>query len=61
MVKTNTKVFCKATIEGLTQNWPGGSYIVLRSKPMLPGERPLLAISYKYNSWKVLSFFSTSG
>ena len=24
MVKTNTKVFCKAKIEGLTKDWPGG-------------------------------------
>ena len=39
MVKTNTKGFCKATIEGLTKDWPGGYYIVLRSKHMLPGER----------------------
>ena len=54
MVKTNTKGFCKATIEGLTKDWPGGSYIVLRSKPMVPGERPLIAIGYKYNSRKVL-------
>ena len=44
MVKTNTKAFCKATIEGLMKDWPGGSYIVLRSKRMEPGESPLLAI-----------------
>ena len=36
MVKTNTKGFSKATIEGLTKDWPGGSYIVLRIKPMVP-------------------------
>ena len=61
MVKTNTNGFCKATIEGLTKDWPGGSCIVLRSKPMIPGERPLLAIGYKYNSRKVLSFVATAG
>ena len=61
MVKTNTKGFCKATIEGLTKDWPGGSYIVLRSKPMGPGERPLIAIGYKYNSRKVLYYFATAG
>ena len=33
MMKTNTKGFCKETIEKLTKNWPGGSYLVLRSKP----------------------------
>ena len=47
MVKIDTKGFCKATIEGLMKDWPGGSYIVLRSKPMVPGERLLLTIGYK--------------
>ena len=59
MVKTNTKVFCKETIENLTKDWPGGSYLLLRSKPMVPGDRPLIAISYKYNAQKVLSFIVT--
>ena len=47
MVKTNTKVFCKETIEKLTKNWPGGSYLVLRSKPMVPGGHLLISIGYK--------------
>ena len=59
MVKTNTKGFFKDTIEGLTKGCPGGSYIVLRSKHMVPEERPLLAIVYKYNCQKVLSFVAT--
>ena len=59
MVKTNTKGFCKETIEKLTKYWPGGSYLVLRSKPMVPGDRPLIAIGYKYNARKVLSFIVT--
>ena len=58
-VKTNTKVLCKEKIQKLTKNWPGGSYLVLRSKPMVPGGRPLIAIGYKYNSRKVLSFIVT--
>ena len=37
MVKTNTKRFCKAMIEGLTKDWSGRSYIVLGSKHMVPG------------------------
>ena len=57
--KTNTKGFCKETIEKLTKNWPRGSYLVLRSKPMVPGGRPLIAIGYKYNAQKVLSFIVT--
>ena len=53
-VKTNTKVFCKETIEKLKKYWPGGSYLVLRSKPMVPGVRTLIDIGYKYNTRKVL-------
>ena len=56
MVKTNTKGFCKAAVEGLTNYFLGGLYILLRSKTLVPGERPLLSIGYKYKSWKVLTF-----
>ena len=51
----------KATVEGLTKDWPGGSYIVLRRKTMVPGERQLLAIGYNYSHWNVLSFVATAG
>ena len=44
MVKKNTKGFCKDTIENLAMDCPGGSYLVLRSKSMVPGDRPLSAI-----------------
>ena len=44
VVKTNTKGFCKKIISNITKYWPGGSYLVLRSKPMIPGDRPLIAI-----------------
>ena len=54
MVKISTKGFCKATIEGLVKDWPGISYIELRSKPVVPGERLLLSIGYNYNYRKVL-------
>ena len=59
MVKNNTNGFCKATIEGSIKDWPGGSCILLRSKPMVPGERPLLAIGYNYNERKVQQFVDT--
>ena len=59
MVKTNNKLFCKEIIEKLTKDWSGGYYLVLRSKPMVPGGRPLIAIGYKYNTRKVLSFIVT--
>ena len=59
MVKTNTKGLCKETIEKLTTNWPGGSHLVLRSKPVVPGGRTLIAIGYNYNAQKVLYFIVT--
>ena len=59
MVKTNTRGFCKETIQKLTKDWPGGSYLLLRSKHMVPGDRPLIYIGYKYNAQKVLSFVFT--
>ena len=59
IVNTNTKGLRKETIVKLTKDWPGGSYLVLRSKPMVPGDRPLIAIGYKYNARKVLYFIVT--
>ena len=59
MVKTYTKYFCTDTIENITKDWPGGSYLVLRIKPMVSGGRPLIAVSQKYNVWKVLYFIVT--
>ena len=43
------------------KDWPGGSYLVLKSTPKFPGEIPLLAIGYKYNSRTVLGFIATEG
>ena len=59
MVKTNTKGFSKEKIEKLTKYWHGGSYLVLSSKPMLPEDRPLIAIVYKHNVRKFLYFTVT--
>ena len=53
-VKTSHRGFCSSTLEKLTRDWPGGSYLVLKSTPRFPGERLLLPIGYKYNSRKVL-------
>ena len=59
MVKTNTKGFYKDTIEKFTRDWPGVSYLVLRRKTMVPGDRPLISIGYKYNARKIISFIVT--
>ena len=41
-VKTSHRVFCLATLENLIKDWPGGSYLVMKSTPKVPGGRPLL-------------------
>ena len=46
-VKTSHKGFGLATLENLAKYWPGGSYLVLKSTPRVPGGRPLLDIGYK--------------
>ena len=61
LVKTSHEGFYLATLEKLMKDWPVGSYIVLKSTPIFPGERPLLAIRYKYNYRKVLGFIATEG
>ena len=46
-VKTIHKGFCLATLGKLIKYWPGGSYLVMKSTPIFPGERPILEIGYK--------------
>ena len=53
--------FCLFTLENLMKYWLGGSYLVMKSTPRVPGGRSLLAIGYKYNSRKVLGFIATEG
>ena len=60
-VKTNHMGFCLAKLDKLMKYWPGGSYLVMKSTPRFPGEIPLLAIGYKYNTSKVLGFIATEG
>ena len=59
IVKTNTKGSCNETIENMTNNCLGGSYLVLNIKPMMTGDRVLIYIGYKYITWKILSFIVT--
>ena len=59
VVKTNKKVFCKKIIENLKKDWPGGSYLVLNSKPMVSGDSSIIGIDYKYNARKVLYLIVT--
>ena len=59
MFKTNTKGLCKYIIDNMINYCPGGSYLALKIKSVVPGDRPLIYISYKYNAWNVLSFIAT--
>ena len=43
-VKTNTKGFFKETVENLANDWLGGSYLMLKRNPMVPGNRLLIYI-----------------
>ena len=42
------------------KDFSGGLYLVLNSTPIFPGDIPLVAIEYKYNSRKVLGFIATA-
>ena len=46
-MKTSHEGFCLAMLEKLMKDWPGGSYLVLKSTPRFPGESPLLDIGHK--------------
>ena len=59
MVKTNTKGLCKEIIDNITKYWPGSFYLLLRSKPMVPGGRTIIDIGYKYNVREIISFIVT--
>ena len=45
--KTSHKGFCLDMLEKLMKDWPGGSYLAMKSTPRFPGKIPLLAIGYK--------------
>ena len=59
MVKTDKKGLCKDTIYNPTKDWLGGSYLVLKINYLVPGDMPMISISYKYNAQKVLSWIAT--
>ena len=49
MLKTNKQILFKDAINNLKNDWPGGSYLVLKRKSVTPRDRLLFAIGYKYN------------
>ena len=61
LVKTNTNGCFKDNIKKMTTDWPVVYYLVLNINTMVPGGSWILAIGYKYSSWKVLFFISTEG
>ena len=46
-VKTRHKGFCLYILENLMKDWPGGSYLVMKSNTLVLGGRPLLESGYK--------------
>ena len=59
MVKTNTKLFLKYTIENLTKDCLVDSYLVLRRKYVVTSDMLLIYIGYKYNARKLIYFINT--
>ena len=47
--------------EIVIKEWLGGSHIVMKSTPRVPGDRPLTAIGYRYRSYKVIGFIANEG
>ena len=43
----------------MTNDCPGGYYLVLKRKSMVPKYMPIVSIGYKCNYWKVLYFIAT--
>ena len=58
-LKTSHKGSCLDTVGKLMKYWPGWSYLVMKSTPIVPGGRPLMTIGYKYNSRNFLGFIAT--
>lgn len=56
-VKTSHALFPKEQLEKQLKDWPGGTHLVLEGNS--PNGNALLAIGYKYNASKVLSFIAT--
>ena len=44
-VKTIHKDFCPYTLENVMKYSPGGSYLTMKSTPIVPGGRTLIAIA----------------
>ena len=59
IVKTNTNLFCTDTTEKSKKNLPGGSYLMLKIKYTVTGDRTPIYIGYNYNYWKVIVLIST--
>ena len=47
MVETNMKVFYNYTIDNLTKDWPGDSYLVLNRNYILTGDKNIICFEYK--------------
>ena len=60
-IKTINNRFCLSKWEKLTKGWPGGSYLVMKITPRVPGDITLMKVGGKYNYRKVIGFVNTEG
>ena len=61
LAKISHKGFCLTKVNQLVKDWPGGSYLVLKSTTRVPGGRPLMEIGYNYNSRRFRVLIATEG
>ena len=59
VVKTTTNLVNEDTNDNLTKYWPGGFYLIIKNKFVVPENIPPIDIGYNHNFWKVISFFVT--
>ena len=52
-------VFLKDATYNLTNDYPEGSYLVLKIKYMFPGYKPIIDVGLKYNYHNVLYLIAT--
>ena len=59
--KDNPQGIFLSYVQNLMKGRTGVSYLVMKSNPIVTGDRTLMEIGYRYNSRKVLGFIVTEG
>ena len=60
-IKLSRKGFFLGLVEILMKYWLGISHLVMRIVPIFQVDRPMMTITYRYNSWKTLHVIADEG